>query len=164
MVHVLLLLPLPSPLSHRPWRRGGAPDNAVRNFAAAVILSPYGTADLAGAQGDPQDSGWRAASACARHCQRLAYLSAGLWQHVSRPDPLRMGPPGPADVSEGAEASHALRNVPRYRMLQVGASWNVPLDRPARYAASFLEALGTHRAHPADAPEDHVADPAELED
>ena len=79
-----------------------APDNAIRNFAAALVLSPYGTADLAGAQGDPQDPEWRAASACARHCQKLAYLSAGLWQHVSLPDLLRTGPPSPADISEGA--------------------------------------------------------------
>ena len=144
------------------WRR--ASDNAIRNFAAALVLSPHGTAELAGAQGDPQDPEWRAAAACARHCQKLAYLSAGLWQHVSLPEPLRMGPPSPADIAEGVEALQALCMVPRCRMLQVGGAWHVPLDLPARYAAYLLATLGTHRAHPNNASEDHVADPAELDD
>ena len=144
------------------WRR--ASDNAIRNFAAALVLSPHGTAEMAGAQGDMQDPEWSAAVFCARHCQNLAYLSAGLWQNVSLPEPLRMGPPSPADVAEGVEALQALCMVPRYRMLQVGGAWRVPLEFPARYAAYLLEALGMHRAHPNNAPEDHVADPEELDD
>ena len=144
------------------WR--WASDNAIRNFAAALVLSPHGTAEMAGAQGDMQDPEWRAAVSCARHCQNLAYLSAGLWQHVSLPEPLRMGPPSPTDIAAGVEALQALCMVPRYRKLQVGAAWIVPLDHPARYASYLLEAVGTHRVQATDAPEDHVADPAELED
>ena len=69
------------------------PNNAIRNFAVALVLSPYGAAGLAGLEGDPLDPDWRAVSAIARHWQAELDRAATLLPVISLPAPLQLGLP-----------------------------------------------------------------------
>ena len=119
-----------------------ATDNAIRNFAAALTLSPYGAADAASAQGDPLDREWQAVCAYARRYQAEVYRAGARWRLASLPDPLVLGPPSPADVADGVAALEALCVLPRYRLRDVGTAWVVSIAHPAWFAARFLQEVG----------------------